>query len=520
MVMRLILRLDPNRLRRWHVCLVERLEQRPNVELSIEWAETKEKLPLTIPLLFALERLVYGLPGDHPASAAEAKDLAPFLTARREHADLVLDFSNDNPQQGERTWKVTFDGFSGEVAALAALTQWRTPVVAVIDASTGVEIVSGHPGTESGGVLVLAFQDVLARTATLITAALDGGAAMQVGELRQSATTSTQAVTRFAVRSLSRALASWLYRLCYNAPHWRVGWRFVDGADVIDLRDHPVGVWCELPDDRRRFYADPFPIVKNGRTYLFVEEFEHRFGLGVISAVEFDGTGPVGKPRPVLETAFHLFFPLVFEHRGQIWMVPESCNAKTIDLYRGAPFPDRWVKEATLVSGLVASDATLFEHDGRWWMLATVRDDGGAYSDALYIWSARDLLGPWQPHRRNPLLVDIATARPAGRVVRRGGKLIRPFQDCRNGYGTALGLAEITRLDDDGFSQRVETLLRPGPLWPGRKLHTLNRAERLECIDGSAWSSKVLQRLRPGRQTRHAGTIARVSDRAAILRIW
>ncbi len=30
------------------------------------------------------------------------------------------------------------------------------------------------------------------------------------------------------------------------------------------------------------------------------------------------------------------------------------------------------------------------------------------------------------------------------------------------------------------------TVLRPGPLWPGRRLHTLNRAGRLECIDGSA----------------------------------
>jgi hypothetical protein len=32
----------------------------------------------------------------------------------------------------------------------------------------------------------------------------------------------------------------------------------------------------------------------------------------------------------------------------------------------------------------------------------------------------------------------------------------------------------------------VDAVLRPGPLWPGRRLHTLNRAGRLECIDGSA----------------------------------
>jgi hypothetical protein len=99
------------------------------------------------------------------------------------------------------------------------------------------------------------------------------------------------------------------------------------------------------------------------------------------------------------------------------------------------------------------------------------------------LWSAPELLGPWTPHRRNPVLVDLATARPGGRVVRRGQKLIRPFQDCRKGYGTALGLAEIIHLDDDRFEQRVETILRPGPLWSGHRLHTLNRAGPLECAD-------------------------------------
>jgi hypothetical protein len=337
---------------------------------------------------------------------------------------------------------------------------------------------------------VLAFGDILARTATLLVAAFDRKSTGKVAELGPAVTINTPAVAWFALRSLSCALASRLYHLCYNAPHWRIGWRFVDGADVVDLGTHPQTGWRELPDDGRRFYADPFPVERNGHIHLFVEDFEHRRGRGVISAVEFNDKGPVGTPHPVLEASLHLSYPFVFEHRDEMWMVPESCAAGTIDLYRGAPFPDRWVKEGTLVAGIVASDATLFEHGGRWWMLATVQDDGGSHSDALYIWSAPDLLGPWAPHRRNPILVDIASARPAGRVLRRAGRLIRPIQDCREGYGAALGLAEITRLDDDDFTQRVEAVLRPGPRWPGRRLHTLNRAGRLECIDGSAFARR------------------------------
>ena len=433
----------------------------------------------------ALERLIYGGDADDVTAMATRQDFASFA-AGQDGASILIDFTAAAAPTGTPTWRVLFDGVADEAAAVAALARGRTPIVSIIDAATGATIVSGHPGTESAGVLTLAFRDVLARSATLIVAALDGARPRLDAESQQAGALANGALVKFAAKALARAAVRRAYQLAYNTPHWRVGWRFVDGADVIDLRAHPASGWRDLPDDRTRFYADPFPIEHAGRTFLFVEDFVHAAGYGVISAVEFDAGGPVGAPRPVLDTGSHLSYPFVFAHGDAVWMIPESSAAGTIDLYRAAAFPDRWVKETTLVSGIVASDATLFEHDGRWWMLATVRDEGGAFSDALHAWSAPGITGPWQPHAKNPLLVDIATARPAGRVVRRDGKLIRPFQDCRDGYGAALGLAEITRLDDEGFTQRVETVLRPGPLWPGRRLHTLNRAGRLECIDGSA----------------------------------
>jgi hypothetical protein len=136
--------------------------------------------------------------------------------------------------------------------------------------------------------------------------------------------------------------------------------------------------------------------------------------------------------------------------------------------------------------------------------MATVRDGGGSHSDALHLWSAPCLCGRWIPHRKNPVLIDIGTARPAGRVVERNGRLIRPVQDCRRGYGASLALAEITRLDAECFEQSIIASLEPGKNWPGRRLHTLNRAGRLECIDGSAISFrlKMINRLYTAMLTR------------------
>ena len=52
------------------------------------------------------------------------------------------------------------------------------------------------------------------------------------------------------------------------------------------------------------------------------------------------------------------------------------------------------------------------------------------------------------------------------------------------------GRAEVTRLTPDMFEQRTHTVLRTEPGWPGRRLHTLNHAGSLECIDGAAYAPR------------------------------
>ena len=143
-------------------------------------------------------------------------------------------------------------------------------------------------------------------------------------------------------------------------------------------------------------------------------------------------------------------------------------------------------------------------------MFAATRD-GGAYSDTLSLFMAPDLLGPWTAHPANPVLIDRASARPAGNMMSEGGRLWRPVQDCTQGYGAALGLAEVTRLDEHAFEQAVHTVLRPGPSWPGRRLHTLNRAGRLECIDGSGHSTRNAFLAR-----RLEAPLTRLCDRASV----
>jgi hypothetical protein len=244
-----------------------------------------------------------------------------------------------------------------------------------------------------------------------------------------------------------------------------------------------------------------------GRAALFFEDLDHRVGKGVISVIEFDASGPTGPARLALEEPWHLSYPFVFARDGHLWMVPESSTRDDVALYRCVEFPSRWERHATLLSGVEAADATLFERDGLWWMMAATRPHAGGYSDTLSLYFADALAGPWRAHPGNPIFVDSRRARPAGGVIARGGRWLRPVQDCGDAYGGALGLAEITRLDREGFSQIELAVVRPGPFWPGRKLHTWNRSGRLEVIDGAAINPKFAP-LRPwamGAQAPRAG---------------
>lgn len=485
--MQICVLIEESNLRRWVLDLLNRIGARPDARVVAQFHDAGRLVATEIDALFHIETRLHDLPRDGPATIIERSAFGEFPQDLVGLADLTIDLRSNPDAARPGTWRIRYDGVYGEAALVEAALDRRAPLMEIV--ADDRVVAAGRLGTESGAISRAAFEDMVARASTLVVAAIEGRGAAAVPTLPSDRAWKAPAHRRFLSMAIDRVLskaARELYRLVCDVPHWRVGWRKIEGPDVFDLRRHPEGGWNEMPDDGRRFYADPFPIDYRGRVFVFLEEFEHRLGKGVISVVEFGPRGPISAPQPVLERPGHLSYPFVFERDGEVWMVPESCSAGRIDLYRATRFPEGWVHEATLVADLVASDATLFERGGVWWMFATVRDGGGAFSDALHLWRANDFRGPWAPHPRNPVLIDIASARPAGRLVERRGVMYRPVQDCRAGYGAALGIARLDRLDEEGFVQTLETILQPGPSWKGSRLHTLNAAGGFEFIDGSS----------------------------------
>jgi hypothetical protein len=259
----------------------------------------------------------------------------------------------------------------------------------------------------------------------------------------------------------------------------------IDGGGIGDA------VWLDA--EHGSYVADPFSIHVDGETHLFFEHYEYGVGRGRIAHVTLEES-PFA-PTIVLDGDGHLSYPQVFEHGGEIYMVPESSDRREVVLYRAAPFPHRWERAATLLHDVPAVDPTVFQHDGSWWMLATRADEGQNLK--LYGWHAPDLLGPWTEHAANPLKIDITSARPAGAVFVRDGALHRPAQDCSRTYGGAVSVQRIVELSTTRFEEEPVTTLAPdarGPFPVG--LHTLSSVDGMTLIDGKAWtiSSQALRR--------------------------
>jgi hypothetical protein len=241
---------------------------------------------------------------------------------------------------------------------------------------------------------------------------------------------------------------------------------------------------------RNHFYADPFLFERNGRTYLFFEDYPFAISKGLISCCELNADGSPSEPRVVLEREYHLSYPFLFEYDGEVYMIPETQENHTIEMYRAREFPYSWVFHQTVMENVTAADTTLFHGNGKWWLFTAGILDRHSLNDTLCLFFADSPFGPWKAHPQNPVASDPRRARPAGSLFFENGNLFRPGQDCSNGYGYAVQMHRIDRLTETEYQETP--LWRITPDWiPGnRGTHTLNQTGTYQVLDGRALISR------------------------------
>jgi hypothetical protein len=487
---------------RWIVDALERVARSDFAEIvALDVGESAPQEPLFWRLYHRLDRLAFGDDAAQPTPIPHwGQGTFPVPDPGLDVA-FVLGAVEEDKLIGRARYGVWRFCFGNERAHAESLAGWR-------------EVTQGTPLTGSGIKVRLCAE----RPARLAYQSWSRTYPLSVARNRAQLLRKTSEFAWRALRELHRGGAQWLEQCppvqervlglptarellqgaagigsrivqrgvqkALGLEQWFLAWRFGEAqAIAADLAGYTRAV---PPPDRD--WADPFVIAKHDRYFVFFEELPYKAAKAHIAMIEVrrDGWLP---PTRVLERSHHLSYPFLVEEEGELYMIPESAQNNTVDLYRCVDFPGGWKHERTLIDGVRLVDATLYRAPERWWLFANAAAEGSrVFDDELHLYYADQLRGPWRGHRANPVKSDVRGARPAGRLYRRGGVLHRPAQICVPRYGAGLAIHRVLRLSPERFVERqVRRVLPAGGLLG---LHTLNRAGELTVVDAFARRSR------------------------------
>ncbi|XP_038690798.1 glucosamine inositolphosphorylceramide transferase 1 isoform X2 [Tripterygium wilfordii] len=230
------------------------------------------------------------------------------------------------------------------------------------------------------------------------------------------------------------------------------------------------------------FVADPFIYIQGDTLFLFYETKNSITMQGDIGVAKSTDKGATWQQLGIaLDEDWHLSYPYVFDYQDQIYMIPESSQKGELRLYRAINFPLQW----TLVKILIKKplvDSFVINHDGQYWLFGSDHSGFGTKKNGqLEIWYSGSPLGPWKPHKKNPIYnVDKSLgARNGGRPFVYNGDLYRVGQDCGETYGRRVRVFKVEVLTKDEYKEvevplSFEESRKAQNAWNGARYHHLD----------------------------------------------
>jgi len=243
---------------------------------------------------------------------------------------------------------------------------------------------------------------------------------------------------------------------------------------------------------KNKFWADPFVLKEGNDYFVFFEEYLTSTKKGHISVFKIDEKGDYSEPKVVLDKDYHLSYPFIFKEENTLFMIPETRENNSIELYKCVEFPNKWELEKVLMSDVQAVDSTILKKDGKFWMFTSIREnEGSSTADELFLFSSKELKSDqWKSHPQNPIISDIRCSRSAGKVFSFNNELYRPSQNGAKFYGHAMNISKIVTLDDDVYKEEIVSSIFPNWEKDVKATHTLNFDENLTVIDAMVKSRR------------------------------
>ena len=256
---------------------------------------------------------------------------------------------------------------------------------------------------------------------------------------------------------------------------WTIAYRRRQDKIILEDTPRPFRV---IPNTWRYWGADPHLFEEAGKTWVFAELYDRVLRRGVIGCCYLTENG-ASKWKVALKTPFHLSYPHIFRGDDGIYMIPESYVGEEIALYKATAFPYRWEHVKAIKKPIIAVDTTRIPWNGQTWLLTQAEIDDNTRGLMLM---SEDGSQTWVVKENDPY------TRPAGPVFRHGEALLRPAQDCSDGYGRAVRFNEILNVDKGVYEEQFVCEIRPEQItsdlkFPAEGIHTYGQTDKYEVID-------------------------------------
>lgn len=284
------------------------------------------------------------------------------------------------------------------------------------------------------------------------------------------------------------------FRILYNKLFQEAVWKIAYRINTCHWPFEYSESFHTIPNTPKYWFADPLLIEYKGRLFVFCEAFNKKKNIGELAVMEcVDGNWT--NPKVVISNKYHMSYPFVFNYEGIYYMIPESAENNSLELYICHKFPYIWEKKCNLLENTKLADPTVIMK-GKQIYLYAYTEKKGEYVGYLYnvdpIQGLCSLL-----HTKQYLANE---GRPAGPVIPTSEYYIRSSQDSRIMYGQSIIWNKFRIVDEQIEETGIDVIINEKIIVDQKtgvdRIHTFSYAGNMEFIDYCEFKFDLLKRLK------------------------
>lgn len=245
--------------------------------------------------------------------------------------------------------------------------------------------------------------------------------------------------------------------------------------------------WLKSEPFKDNWIADPFILFVNDESISIIAEQLYK-GVGRLVLLDVDlASMEIKRLKVILQLPTHLSFPYIWQENGNIFIMPENVESGNLRIWKYNAEKEI-LEDPKVVIDEQLEDSQLCKIGNKYYIMGVkyVHNDYFMCTKHLEIYSADSLFGPYS--HLQTIDNELRLERGAGMIWHEGDTIIRPAQNCENGYGTNLLFYRMKLQEDGTFSENLEYEYYPDKNHPrSRAFHTFNEKDGYVVVDGNAW---------------------------------